>query len=208
MRKLISLVVVFFLSVFGAAATAEPSVSPEKLVMEVSTQVLDEIKKDPALAAADPSHVNQLVDKKILPYTDFATMTRMAVGPAWRKADEAQRKEIMQLFRTLLVAVYSGALKEANNYTVELAISRPSNDPRLTIVRTRLVASQRDPIQLDYRLMNTGKDWKIFDVCVGGVWLVENYRSQFASVIGNSGLTGLIAQLKDRVQKLEANKGK
>ncbi len=56
--------------------------------------------------------------------------------------------------------------------------------------------------------MNTGKDWKIFDVCVGGVWLVENYRSQFASVIGNSGLTGLIAQLKDRVQKLEANKGK
>ena len=134
MRKLISLVVVFFLSVFGAAATAEPSVSPEKLVMEVSTQVLDEIKKDPALAAADPSHVNQLVDKKILPYTDFATMTRMAVGPAWRKADEAQRKEIMQLFRTLLVAVYSGALKEANNYTVELAKSRPSNDPRLTIV--------------------------------------------------------------------------
>ena len=192
MRKLISLVVVFFLSVFGAAATAEPSVSPEKLVMEVSTQVLDEIKKDPALAAADPAHVNQLVDKKILPYTDFATMTRMAVGPAWRKADEAQRKEIMQLFRTLLVAVYSGALKEANNYTVELAKSRPSNDP----------------IQLDYRLMNTGKDWKIFDVCVGGVWLVENYRSQFASVIGNSGLTGLIAQLKDRVQKLEANKGK
>ena len=103
MRKLISLVVVFFLSVFGAAATAEPSVSPEKLVMEVSTQVLDEIKKDPALAAADPSHVNQLVDKKILPYTDFATMTRMAVGPAWRKADEAQRKDIMQLFRTLLL---------------------------------------------------------------------------------------------------------
>ena len=201
MKKLISLIVVFFLSVFGVAATAEPSLAPGKLVMDVSTQVLDEIKKDPALAAADPAHVNQLVDKKILPYTDFATMTRMAVGPSWRKANEAQRKEIMQLFRTLLV-------KEANNYTVELAKSRPSNDPRLTIVRTRLVASQRDPIQLDYRLMNTGKDWKIFDVCVGGVWLVENYRSQFASVIGNSGLTGLIAQLKDRVQKLEANKGK
>ena len=196
MKKLISLIVVFFLSVFGVAATAEPSLAPEKLVMDVSTQVLDEIKKDPALAAADPAHVNQLVDK------------RMAVGPSWRKANEAQRKEIMQLFRTLLAAVYSGALKEANNYTVEPAKSRPSNDPRLTIVRTRLVASQRDPIQLDYRLMNTGKDWKIFDVCVGGVWLVENYRSQFASVIGNSGLTGLIAQLKDRVQKLEANKGK
>ena len=79
MKKLISLIVVFFLSVFGVAATAEPSLAPEKLVMDVSTQVLDEIKKDPALAAADPAHVNQLVDKKILPYTDFATMTRMAV---------------------------------------------------------------------------------------------------------------------------------
>ena len=96
MKKLISLIVVFFLSVFGVAATAEPSLAPEKLVMDVSTQVLDEIKKDPALAAADPAHVNQLVDKKILPYTDFATMTRMAVGPSWRKANEAQRKEIMQ----------------------------------------------------------------------------------------------------------------
>lgn len=50
MKKLISLIVVFFLSVFGVAATAEPSLAPEKLVMDVSTQVLDEIKKDPALA--------------------------------------------------------------------------------------------------------------------------------------------------------------
>lgn len=66
-EKLISLIVVFFLSVFGVAATAEPSLAPEKLVMDVSTQVLDEIKKDPALAAADPAHVNQLVDKRFCP---------------------------------------------------------------------------------------------------------------------------------------------
>lgn len=210
MKKLTTLLFAGILSfaVNATALAADSSLPPDKLIYEVSTEVLDAIKKDPELAKADPMHVNQLVDHNILPYTDFATMTRMAVGPAWRKATEAQRTEIMQLFRKLLVSVYSGALKEASDYKVELNASRPSQDPRLTIVRTKLVASQRDPVQLDYRLLNKNNQWKIFDVCVGGVWLVENYRSQFASVIGNSGIEGLIAQLKDRVKKLEANKGK
>lgn len=190
------------------AWAADPKLPPDQLIFQVSNEVLEAIKQDPALAKADPQHVNVLVDKNILPYTDFAVMTRLAVGPAWRKATQEQRTEIMQLFRKLLVSVYSGALKEASDYTVKLNKSRPSTDPRQTIVRTSLVASQRDPVQLDYRLMNENGAWKIFDVCVGGVWLVENYRSQFASVIGNSGLEGLIAQLKDRVQKLEESKGK
>lgn len=196
------------LAISFSAWAADPKLPPDQLVYEVSGEVLNAIKHDPALAKADPSHVNELVDKNILPYTDFAVMTRLAVGPAWRKATQEQRTEIMQLFRKLLVSVYSGALKEASDYSVKLNKSRPSTDPRQTIVRTSLVASQRDPVQLDYRLMNENGEWKIFDVCVGGVWLVENYRSQFASVIGNSGLEGLISQLKDRVNNLEKGKGK
>ena len=129
MKKLISLVVAFFLSVFGAAATAEPKrLLGRNWSWTFPPRFWMKLRKTRLRLPADPAHVNQLVDKEILPDTDFATMTRMA----WRsrpgeRLTQAQRKEIMQLFRTLLVAVYSGALKEANNYTVEPAKSRPSN---------------------------------------------------------------------------------
>lgn len=192
--------------IHSGALAADAKLPPQELVEAVSTEVLNEIRKDPELAKADPTHVNQLVDKNILPYSDFETMTRMAVGPAWRKATPEERTAIMTDFRRLLTAVYSGALKEASNYQVKLLKSRGSEDPRLTIVRTQLVSTSKDPIKLDYRLLNKNGEWKIFDVNVGGVWLVENYRSQFASVISNSGISGLIKQLQERVAKLEAGK--
>lgn len=203
MRKFLSVLLAFLLSIslVMPAYAAGSSLPPDKLVEQVSNEVLDAIKKDPALAKAEPQHVNKLVDEHILPYTDFATMTRMAVGPAWRKATQAQRVEIQTLFRDLLVAVYSGALKEASNYTVVLRNNRFSDKDKLVIIRTQLQSKMNDPITLDYRLMNKDNQWKIFDVNVGGVWLVENYRSQFASVISNSGIDGLIAQLKERVAK-------
>lgn len=190
----------FGLSFILSVQAADPKLPPNELVVAVSNEVIDKIRSNADLAKANPASVNELVDKNILPYSDFTTMTRMAVGPSWRKATEAQKSEILKLFRQLLVSVYSGALKEASEYKVELRKGRPETDPRLALVRTNLVAKNRDPITLDYRLLNQDGQWKIFDVNVGGVWLVENYRSQFASVINNKGISGLIASLRDRVK--------
>lgn len=191
----------------GSAVAAESNAGmpPDILVLKMTGEVIDAIKKNPSLAKSGIG-INKLVDKNILPYTDFETMTRMAVGPQWRKASPAEREEIIKEFRALLIAVYSGALKEAADYNVEPGKNNFNDQEKTVIVRTRLTASGRDPIQLDYRLLRKDDDWKIFDVNVGGVWLVENYRSQFATVINQSGIQGLIKQLKDRVAELEKGK--
>lgn len=208
MKKILNLIcsAAAALMISGTAMAADMNLPPEQLVESVSVEVLEQIKKDPELSKADPMHVNRLVDENILPYTDFETMTRMAVGPSWRKTTAEERKEIMTSFRKLLTNVYSGALKEASGYSVKMGTAQKGGDPRLVIVRTQLVSSSHDPIKLDYRLMDKNGQWKIFDVNVGGVWLVENYRSQFASVISNSGIKGLIAQLNERASKVGTGK--
>ena len=106
------------------------------------------------------------------------------------------------MFRKLLIAVYSGALKEASDYSMQLGRNNINPNEKVVLVRTKLTASQREPIQLDYRLLKTkDNEWKVFDVNVGGVWLVENYRSQFASVISNGGINGLITELRKKANK-------
>lgn len=181
------------------AENTEAELSPNELVMKVTGDVLDAI-------AEDNTKIDKVVDEKILPYTEFATMTRMAVGPAWRKASSKEKEEIQTLFRRLLVGVYSGALKEAAGFSAELRQNKTPSTGKTLIVRTTLTAGGREPVLLDYRLMDKDGYWKIFDVNIAGVWLVENYRSQFSSVISNKGIKGLIEQLKERVDALEKKK--
>ncbi len=204
MKNFGKLLVTFVLALCSAVsfASVDLTKSPEIVVTEVTQEVLTEIKNHPELQKEDPSAINNLVDKHILPYSDFPRMTRMAVGPQWRNATPEQKEEIQTLFRKLLIAVYSGALKEAADYSMQLGRNNINPNEKVVIVRTKLTASQREPIQLDYRLLkNKNNEWKVFDVNVGGVWLVENYRSQFASVISNGGIPGLIAELKKKAVK-------
>lgn len=204
MKKFGQLLVTLVLTLFTAAAFASVDLkrAPEAVITEVTQEVLNEIKVHPELQKQNSTAINELVDQHILPYVDFPRMTRMAVGPQWRNAAPEQKSEIQKLFRELLIAVYSGALKEASDYSMQLGRNNINPDDRVVIVRTKLTASQREPIQLDYRLLkNNAGEWKVFDVNVGGVWLVENYRSQFASVISNSGLDGLITELRKKAAK-------
>ncbi len=203
MRKLLAACFACMLFFVGTAVHAvDLTKSPDVLVEEVTNDVLTQIKDHPELRNSDSKAINQLVDQHILPYVDFPRMTRMAVGPQWRSATAGQKEEIQRLFRELLITVYSGALKEASDYKVSLKRNTIAPDDNLVIIRSVLTASQRDPIQLDYRLVKDKQNqWKIFDVNVGGVWMVENYRSQFASVLSNGGIDALIKQLRDRTKK-------
>lgn len=187
-----------------AAVAASTEAAPDVLVNEVSNEVLDAIRADKALAAGDPSRVQKLVDDKILPYTDFSRMTQLAVGRGWRQASPEQRKQLVAEFRTLLIRVYSGALSQVRDHKVELKPFRAQPGDSEVVVRSALVASRGEPIPLDYRLVKTDAGWKIFDVNVAGVWLVENYRTQFAQAINAGGVEGLIKQLADRNRALEA----
>jgi len=192
----------------GAALAQAPSsaAAPDVLVRDLSNEVLATIKADKALASGDVNRVQKLVDEKILPYVDFQKMTQLAVGRGWRQATPEQREALTREFRTLLVRTYSGALSQVTDHKVELRPFRAQPADTDVLVRTSVVASRGDPIQLDYRLEKTDANWKIYDVNILGVWLVENYKTQFASQINSGGIDGLIKTLTDRNRQLEQGK--
>jgi len=180
-----------------AAAPTAATGAPDELVRKLSTDVLESIKKDPALQSGDFTKLQQLVDEKILPYVDFDKMTQLAVGRGWRQATAEQKQALSREFRTLLVRTYSGAMSQVREHQVKMLPFRPTN-PDDVVVRTQVVAPRGDPIQLDYRMEKTDAGWKIYDVNVLGVWLVENYKNSFASEINQGGIDGLIKSLSQR----------
>ena len=178
------------------------------LIKRLSTEVLDNIKADKAIQSGDLSRIIALVDVKNMPHVNFHRMTAMAVGPTWRQATPEQQKLLQDEFKILLVRTYAGALTQVSDQTIAIKPMRAAAEDKEVVVRTE-VKGRGDAIQLDYRLEKTpgeGAGWKIFNMNVLGVWLVETYRSQFAQEISAKGINGLIATLAER-NKTNAKKG-
>ena len=180
-----------------AQSASAASEAPDALIKRVSTDVLDAIKADKSIQAGDASKVVALVDTKIMPSVNFQRMTASATGRAWRSATPEQQKQLQEEFKTLMVRTYSGALSEVKDQTIVLKPLRAAADDTEVIVRSE-VRGRGDPIQLDYRLEKSATGWKIYDLNVLGVWLVETYRAQFAQEINANGVDGLIAKLAER----------
>ena len=208
MRFLKSLLVSLTAStlLISAVQAQSTAATPDALVRDLSNEVLNAIKADKALKSGDANRLQKLIDEKVLPYTDFQKMTQLSVGPGWRNATPEQRAALTREFRTLLVRTYSGALSQVSDHKVELRPFRAQPTDTDVIVRTQVVASRGDPIQLDYRLEKTDGGWKIYDINILGVWLVENYKSQFSSQVNSSGVDGLIKTLTDRNSQLAQKK--
>ena len=191
-----------FLSTFVLALTATSAAlaqaeAPDALVKRVSTDVLDSIKADPSIQAGDVNRIVTLVNEKILPNFDFDRMTASAAGPRWRDATPEQKKGLEHEFEILLIRVYSGALSQARGRSIEMRPFRDAATEPQVVVRTQVVG-QGDPVELDFRLAREDNTWKIYDMNVGGVWLVDNYRSTFQQEISSGGIDGLIARLADK----------
>ncbi len=187
----------FASALFLAAAVHAATDTPDALIKRVSTDVLEAVKADKSIQTGDVNKVMTLVDSKVMPHVDFRRMTASAVGRYWREASADQQKRLEAEFKVLLVRTYSGALSQVKDQTVELKPSRYKPTDTDVTVRTEVVGGG-DPIQLDYRLGKSDAGWKIYDVNVLGVWLVQNYRNSFAQEIGNNGVDGLIAKLAER----------
>lgn len=174
--------------------------APDALVKRLTTDVLETIKADKSIKAGDTQKIMALVDSKIMPSLDFARMTASAVGPAWRQATPEQKTRLQDEFKSLLVRTYAGALDQVSDQTVTVKPFRGSVDDKEVLVRTE-VAGRGDPVQLDYRLAKMpapGGGWKVYNLNVMGVWLVDTYRTQFAEQINSKGIDGLIATLAAR----------
>ena len=193
------------LTVGCALAFAQAGKAPDALIKEVSTDVLESVKADKSIKQGDVQKVIALVDTKVMPYVDFQRMTASAVGRYWRQATPEQQKRLQEEFKILLVRTYSGALAQVQDQTVELKPMRGAPTDTEVVVKTE-IKGRGDPVQLDYRLEQTPGGWKIYDVNVLGVWLVENYRNSFSQEISAGGIDGLITKLAARNKSAGAGK--
>ena len=192
---------------FGSLAVAADEAA-DAMIKRLSIDVLDAIKGDKQIQAGDLSRVITLVDQRIMPSVNFQRMTASAVGRNWRQATPEQQGRLQEEFKILLVRTYSGALAQVSDQSIAMKPLRAAPEDKEVVVRTE-VRGHGDPIQLDYRLEKTpgqGPGWKIYDLNVLGVWLVETYRGQFAQEISAKGIDGLIATLSQR-NKSNAKKG-
>ena len=205
-RRFFSFIAASFAAVLALSAPLAAHAAdeaPDALVQRLSADVLDTIKADKSLQGGDINKIIALVDSKIMPNVNFQRMTAAAVGPGWRQATPAQQKRLQEEFKTLLVRTYAGALAQVSDQTIQMKPLRASPEDKDLLVRSEVVG-KGEPIQLDYRLEKTpgqGAGWKIYNLNVMGVWLVETYRSQFAQEINAKGIDGLIASLESRNQR-------
>lgn len=185
----------------GAQAQQE---TPDQLVKRLSQEILDTAKNDKDVQAGNSKKVYDLVENKILPYIDFQRMTSLAAGKNWRDATPEQQKQLVNEFRNLLVHTYSGAIVQIKDQRVEFKPMRAAPEDTEVEVRSQVIQSRGEPIQLNYRLAKQGTGWKIYDINVLGAWLVETYKGSFAAEISKSGIDGLIKTLVEKNKKLAA----
>jgi phospholipid transport system substrate-binding protein len=184
-----------------AQAKPDPNGAPDKFVQDAANEALDVLKSDSQLRSGDLNRVNQAVDQHILPYVNFEKTTRLAAGRYWRQASADQQQRLAQAFRGTLVRTYSGALTRVNQQTkIAMLPFRGDANAKDVVVSSTISQPNDQPVRVDYRLEKTAQGWKIYDINVEGIWLIENYRNQFAQQINQNGIDGLINALNQRNQ--------
>ncbi len=176
----------------------EPALAQETAdaaVKRTSQELLQIIRADPKVQAGDQARIREVVEAKVFPNIDFERMTSLAMGRNWRVASPEQQKRLIEEFRTLLVRTYSGALAQYRDQTMDYKPLRAEPNATDVTVRTEVLRPGQAPVPIDYSMTRTKEGWKAYDIIVGGVSLVTNYRDEFSEQIKTSGVDGLIKTL-------------
>jgi phospholipid transport system substrate-binding protein len=177
------------------ALSAHAQEAPDALVKRVSQEVVQIIKNDPKVQAGDQGRIREVIESKLVPHFDAERMTALAMGRNWRQATPEQQKQLVDQFRTLLIRTYSGALNQYRDQQIDYKPLRADPNATDVLVRTEVIRQGQPPVQIDYGMEKKDGGWKAYDVIVGGVSLVTNYRDEFNEQIRAGGIDGLIKTL-------------
>ena len=188
---------------FLASAQAQ-EMPPDVLVKNVTTEVVELITKDKEIRAGNRSKLIQVIEAKVLPHFNFSSMTALAMGQNWSKATPEQKKRLVEEFRTLLVRTYASALAAYSEQRFDYRPLRARPTDTDVVVNVRVIQSGAQPVPIDYSMEKTAAGWKVYDVMVGGVSLVANYRTEFNSTVREVGIEGLIRNLQAKNRSVDA----
>jgi len=201
-RNVIRAAALGLLLALGVPARAQ-DVPPDQLVKTVTLEVIDLIKGDKEIQAGNRAKLVQLIDAKVLPHFNFSAMTALAMGQSWNKSNPDQKKRLTEEFRTLLVRTYASALAAYSEQKFDFRPLRAKPSDTDVTVQVRVLQPGSQPVPIDYSMEKTASGWKVYDVMVGGVSLVANYRTEFSNVVRESGIDGLVKNLSSKNRSLE-----
>src|SRR5438132_2165110 len=184
-----------FILLITWAMPSQAQEAPDVLVKNVTTEVLELIAKDKEIRSGNRAKLIQLIDAKVLPHFNFNAMTALALGQSWNKATPEQKKRLTEEFRTLLVRTYASALAAYSEQKFDFRPLRAKPTDTDVTVQVRVLQPGTQPVPIDYSMEKTASGWKVYDVMVGGVSLVANYRTEFNNVVRESGIDGLVKNL-------------
>lgn len=206
-RHFISLTVLGLITMLCASTTAlaqqqvDPHAAPPEFVQIVATNALEAVKGDQAAQGGDRGAINALIDQYVMPYVNFEKTTRLAAGRHWRDASAQERTDLVEAFKNTLIRTYSGALAQVDQRS-SISIRPFRGDPEAAdvVVRSNFNQSNGPAVAVDYRMEKTPDGWKIYDINVENIWLIQNYRNQFSEQIAQGGFSGLIDALNRQSQ--------
>lgn len=175
---------------------------PDALAKSVTEEVLAILRADKDIQAGDVRKVVDLVEKKILPHFNFVRMTRLAVGVNWRQASPEQQKALVNEFRNLLVHTYAATFVAYRSQTIDIRPLRMDPKDTEVVVKSQINQPGGKPVTVDYKMEKTDGGWKVYDVVVADLSLVQNYRGSFETEVRKGGVDGLIKALADKNRQL------
>ncbi len=184
-----------------AQTSADASKSPSDFVQTVANDALNAVKKDQSIKTGDLARINKVINEYVLPYVNLEKTTRLAAGRHWRQATPQQQRDLVEAFKGTLIRTYSGAFTQVDQRSsFSMLPFRGDVNADDLVVRSMLSQGNGPSVGIDYRLEKTPQGWKIYDLNVEGIWLIQNYRNQFSQQISQNGVEGLIAALNKRNQ--------
>lgn len=191
------------LALVAGAALGNPT-APDALVKDVMLDIQRIIVTDKDLQEGDRAKTIRLIEDKALPHFNHVGMTALAVGVPWRKATPEQKKRLAEAFRTLLVRTYASSLRSFGDQKLDFRPLRMKPEDTEVTVEVRVLQSGAQPVPVEYDMEKTARGWKVYDVRVGGISLVVNYRTEFAAIVRDKGIDGLVAALEEKNRSMDA----
>jgi len=165
-------------------AIADPS-QPEALIEEASTKLQKKLQE--TAIHEDFNKLTQFVNDLIKPLTDFNLISSLVLGKSWKLASPDEQERFTTEFQTLLIRTYSRAFVEFKGWEIRFLPLHLEANIKKVVVKTEVLQSSAPPISVNYRMLQTDGDWKVYDIMIEGVSLVTNYRSSFNSEIQSRG---------------------
>jgi len=179
------------------AAENDPSLPPHVVAKRASEDVIEALAKDPAIAK-DRQRALAFIDERILPFFDFQSMTRLAVGRAWRDASPEQQTRLTAEFRTLLVRTYAASLDTLRGAQIDYRPANVGPNDKRAVVKALVKRPGMQPLTMEMAVDRQPDGWRVIDVAIENLSLVTNYRSEFGMIVQRDGVNGLIKSLADR----------